>query len=133
MRELPFAARTSVRVFGLKLALLAAIFVHAFFRFTWRLRQYSVGAILVGAPAARRFTDDAQRQAFADRAGGVMGLAAETFDDGVRAYYLAFAAVCCFFSPWALVAGMLGVIWVLYRREFHSEVLVALRSGLDTP
>ena len=31
----------------------------------------------------------------------------------------------------ALVAGTVGVIWVPYRREFHSEVLVALRSGLD--
>ena len=31
VRELPFAARTSVLVFDLKLTLLAAIFVHAFF------------------------------------------------------------------------------------------------------
>ena len=134
VQEIPFAARTSVLVFDLKLALLAAIFVHAFFRFTWSLRQYSFGAIMVGAaPEARQFTQEAQRQAFADRAGRVMGLAAETFNDGLRAYYLAFAAICWFFSPWAFIAGTLGVIWVLYRREFHSEVLVALRNGLDGP
>ena len=132
VQEIPFAARTSVLVFDLKLALLAAIFVHAFFRFTWSLRQYSFGAIMVGAaPEALQFTEEAQRQAFADRAGLVMGLAAETFNDGLRAYYLAFAAICWFFSPWAFIAGTLGVIWVLYRREFHSEVLVALRNGLD--
>ena len=58
-------------------------------------------------------------------------LAAETFNDGLRAYYLAFAAICRFFSAWAFAAGTLGVIWVLCRREFHSEVLVALRNGLD--
>ena len=134
VQEIPFAARTSVLVFDLKLALLAAIFVHAFFRFTWSLRQYSFGAIMVGAaPEALQFTEEAQRQAFADRAGLVMGLAAETFNDGLRAYYLAFAAICWFFSPWAFIAGTLGVIWVLYRREFHSEVLVALRNGLDGP
>ena len=134
VQEIPFAARTSVLVFDLKLVLLAAIFVHAFFRFTWSLRQYSFGAIMLGAaPDAKLFTDDALRQEFADRAGRVMGLAAETFNDGLRAYYLAFAAICWFFSAWAFAAGTLGVIWVLYRREFHSEVLVALRSGLDGP
>ena len=131
VRDLPFAARTSVLVFDLKLALLAGIFVHAFFRFTWSLRQYSFGAIMVGAaPEAQLFADDAQREQFADRAGRVMGLAAETFNDGLRAYYLSFAAVAWFFSPWAFIAATGLVLWVLYRREFHSEVLVALRDGL---
>ncbi len=131
VHELPFAARTSALVFDLKLALLAAIFVHAFFRFTWSLRQYSFGAIIVGAaPEARLFVTDAQREAFADHAGRVMGLAAEAFNDGLRAYYLSFAAVAWFFSAWAFIAATVMVLWVLYRREFHSEVLVALRSGL---
>ena len=133
VRDLPFAARTTVLVFDLKLALLAAIFVHAFFRFTWSLRQYSFGAIMVGAaPEAMLFADDAQREQFADRAGRVMGLAAETFNDGLRAYYLSFAAVAWFFSPWAFIAATGTVLWVLYRREFHSEVLVALRDGLSS-
>ena len=131
VRELPFAARTSVLVFDMKLTLLAAIFVHAFFRFTWSLRQYSFGAIMVGAaPEASQFESDAQREAFADRAGRVMGLAAEAFNDGLRAYYLSFAAVAWFISPWAFIAATAMVLWVLYRREFHSEVLVALRDGL---
>lgn len=131
VQEIPFAARTSTLVFDLKLALLAAIFVHAFFRFTWSIRQYSFGAIIMGAaPEARLFVTDAQREAFADHAGRVMGLDAETFNDGLRAYYLSFAAVAWFFSPWAFIAGTVAVLWVLYRREFHSEVLVALRSGL---
>jgi len=133
VQEIPFAARTSMLVFDLKLALLAAIFVHAFFRFTWSIRQYSFGAIIVGAaPEARLFVSDAQREAFADHAGRVMGLAAETFNDGLRAYYLSFAAVAWFFSSWAFIAGTVAVLWVLYRREFHSEVLVALRSGLTS-
>ena len=59
-----------------------------------------------------------------------MGLAAETFNDGLRAYYLSFAAVAWFISPWAFIAATATVLWVLYRREFHSEVLVALRAGL---
>ena len=55
VREIPFAARTSVLVFDLKVVLLLGIFVYAFFRFTWSLRQYTFGALLVArAPEARR-------------------------------------------------------------------------------
>lgn len=132
VHEIPFAARTTVLVFDLKVGLLAAIFVYAFFRFTWSLRQYTFGAIMVAAaPDARQIASDAEREVFADRAGRVMGLAAETFNDGLRAYYLSFAVVAWFFSTWAFIAGTATVLWILYRREFHSEVLVALRAGLE--
>ena len=129
VREIPFAARTSTLVFDLKLVLLAGVFVYAFFRFTWSLRQYTFGAILVAAaPEKTRFVDDEQREAFADQAGRVMGLAAETFNDGLRAYYLAFAVVAWFFSPYTFMAGTATVVWILYRREFHSEVLAVLNQ-----
>jgi uncharacterized membrane protein len=129
VREIPFAARTSLLVFDFKVVLLVAIFVYAFFRFTWCIRQYSVGVLLVAAaPEAAAITDETQRQAFADRAGRVMGLAAESFNDGLRAYYMSFAAVSWFVSPWAMLAATATVIWVLYRREFRSQVLQALES-----
>ncbi|HEY6133178.1 MAG TPA: DUF599 domain-containing protein [Rubrivivax sp.] len=129
VREIPFAARTSILVFDLKLVLLTAIFVYAFFRFTWSLRQYSFGALLVAsAPGHDQYSEESQRQAFADRAGRVMGLAAESFNDGLRGYYFAFAVTAWFFSAWAFMFGTLGVIWILYRREFHSEVLGVLRG-----
>lgn len=132
VQEIPFAARTSALVFDLKLVLLLAIFVHAFFRFTWSLRQYSFGAIMVGAaPEAKQFAvDESERARWADPAGKVMGLAAETFNDGLRAYYMSFAAMAWFFSAWAFMAATATVVAVLYRREFHSEVLAALREGL---
>ena len=130
VREIPFAARTSLLVFDLKVVLLLAIFVYAFFRFTWSLRQYTFGALLVAsAPDRLQFTEDRQREAFASRAGRVMGMAAETFNDGLRAYYLSFAATAWFFSAWAMIAATLGVIFILYRREFHSEVLAVLNES----
>jgi uncharacterized membrane protein len=129
VREIPFAARTSVLVFDLKVVMLLGIFVYAFFRFTWSLRQYSFGALLVASlPEPKAFADEAQRQAFADRAGRVVGLAAETFNDGLRAYYMSFAAVAWFFSPFAFAVATAGVVWILYRREFGSEVLAVLRE-----
>jgi len=129
VREIPFAARTSLLVFDLKVVVLTAIFVYAFFRFTWSLRQYTFGALVVAAaPPADRFTNDADREAFAARAGRVMGLAAETFNDGLRAYYMSFAVTAWFFSPWAFIAATAFVVFVLYRREFHSDVVAALNS-----
>src|SRR2546425_13116110 len=108
VREFPFAARTSVLVFDLKVVLLLVIYVYAFFRFTWSMRQYTFGALLVAsAPEARQFDaqadGQAQREAFAAKAGRVVGMAAETFNDGLRAYYFAFAALGWFFSPLAFM------------------------------
>lgn len=131
VHELPFAARTSTLVFDLKLLLMTAVFVHAFFRFTWSVRQYSFGALMVAAAVEPDEFDtlgEAAREAFAERAGQVMSLAAESFNDGLRAYYMAFAAVAWFVSPLLFALATVGVIWILYRREFRSDVLAVLRG-----
>lgn len=131
VREIPFAVRTSVLVFDLKIVLMVVIFVYAFFRFTWSMRLYTFGALLVASAAeAVQFEQQAlSRDAFADKAGRVVGLAAETFNDGLRGYYFAFSAIGWFFSPWVFMLTTVSVIYVLYQREFHSEVLGILNSN----
>ena len=130
VREIPFAARTSMLVFELKVLVLLGIFVNAFFRFTWSMRQYTFGAqVLASMPppedyAAGKF----EREHFADRAGKLLGMAAETFNDGVRAYYFSFAAIAWFFSPLVFAVASALVAAVLYTREFRSEVLHVLRD-----
>ena len=130
-KELPFAARTTTLLLDLKLVLMAGVFVYAFFRFSWSLRLYSMGALLVAAaPDFRVFEQGspADREQFADRAGAVVGLAAEAFNDGLRAYYFAFAAAAWLFSPLAFALGSAGVVWVLYQREFRSEAVTLMRQ-----
>jgi uncharacterized membrane protein len=126
--EIPFAVRTSSLVFDMKVALMLAIFVYAFFRFTWSMRQYTFGALMVAsAPEASQFAEQQlSREAFAERAGRVVGLAAETFNDGLRACYFAFAALGWFVSPVLFAVATGGVIYVLYQREFNSDVLAVL-------
>jgi uncharacterized membrane protein len=129
VREIPFAVPTSPLVFDFKVSMLTAIFIYAFFRFTWCIRQYSLGALLVAAaPESKDFGDEHQRNAFADRAGRLMGMAAETFNDGVRAYYMAFAVLAWFISAWFMLAATATVLAVLYWREFHSQVLQVLEE-----
>ncbi len=71
VREIPFAARTSMLVFELKVLALMAIFVFAFFRFTWSMRQYTFSALVLGAmPPPGEFADGRfDREAVAQRAG----------------------------------------------------------------
>ena len=130
VREIPFAARTSVIVFDLKLLLMIGIFIYAFFRFTWSLRQHTFGALLIASmPDWQAFErGEAQREPYAARAAAVVALAAETFNDGLRAYYMSFAAVLWFFSPLMFALGTVGVVFVLYQREFRSDVLGVQRS-----
>jgi uncharacterized membrane protein len=130
VREIPFAARTSAFVVEAKLIVLLAVFVYAFFRFTWSMRQYTFGALLIASmPDAKVFErGEVQREPYAERAAKVVGLAAETFNDGLRAYYMSFAAMLWFVSPIAFAFGAAGVVYLLYQREFHSEILGTLRS-----
>lgn len=123
--EMPFAVATTRTVFEVKLMVLAAIFAFAFFRFTWAIRQYTFVALILGAmPAPADFAaGHADREAYAKRAASVVGSAAESFNDGVRAYYFAFAVLAWFFSPAAFAVASGLVVGVLYFREFRSRML----------
>ena len=57
------------------------------------------------------------------------GLAAETFNDGLRAYYFSFATMGWFFSPLFFVVNTLVIVAILYNREFHSDVLKVFDDG----
>jgi uncharacterized membrane protein len=128
--EIPFAQPTPLLVFELKILVMVGIFVYAFFRFSWSMRQYTFVALVIGGmPSPEDF--DAKRydrQHFAERAGNLVSAAAETFNDGLRAYYFSFAAMAWFFSPMALVLATALVVLILYGREFRSEVLQVLRD-----
>jgi len=107
-----------------------SIFVYAFFRFSWSMRQYTFVALVIGAmPSPEHFeANPGSADHYVRRAAALVGSAAETFNDGLRAYYFSFAALAWFFSPVALVMAALLVVVVLYGREFHSEVLAVLRD-----
>jgi hypothetical protein len=131
VREIPFAEQTPILVFEFKILVLVVIFVYSFFRFSWSMRQYTFVALLIGAmPPPETFEHEGapNRQQYADRAAAMTGLAAETFNGGLRAYYFSFAALGWFFSPVMFVFATLLVAGVLYTREFKSEVLALLEE-----
>ena len=131
VREIPFSQPTPLLVFEFKVLVLIAIFVYAFFRFSWSMRQYTFVALMIGALPSPEFfqANPEQQDGYAQRVAAMTGLAAETFNDGLRAYYFSFAAMGWFFSPLFFVITTLLIVAILYRREFHSDVLKVFDDG----
>jgi uncharacterized membrane protein len=124
--KLPGAVPTSEQLWELKLLLLVAIFVYAFFKFTWSLRQFNFVGILVGAAAPR---EAAPEDDIWQRAGAMAVLAAEDFNQGLRAYYFAFAAMGWFVNPTVLIVASVVVVGILYVLEFRSNAVKVLGGG----
>lgn len=125
LADLPFAQPVSRGLSEIKLLCLAVVFVYAFFTFSWCMRQYNFAAVLVAsAPmVGERNVSDQERRAFADRAAQVISMAANQFNFGLRAYYFGMATLAWFVHPWFFMLVTAGVVLILYRREFHSDVL----------
>jgi uncharacterized membrane protein len=70
-----------------------------------------------------RLVNELERKAFALRAAKVLSLAANQFNFGLRSYYFGMAMLSWFISPLLFMLVTIGVVLILYRREFHSDVL----------
>jgi uncharacterized membrane protein len=124
---IPFAKPTTSLMFEVKIFLLVIIFIYAFFKYTWSLRQYNFACIfLVAAPAHNERLGE--HDLIASRGAYLVESAAEHFNNGLRAYYFGLAALAWFLHPKLFVAATVWVIMVTYRREFRSRTLKHLRS-----
>lgn len=82
VRALPYAATTTLLQWELKLIVMCIIFVYAFFKFTWALRQFNYCSTLIGA--APKGPDDT----FARRAAEMATHASKDFNQGLRGILL---------------------------------------------
>ncbi len=125
--ELPFGSVANRELLELKLMLLLASFVFAYFKFTWSLRQFNLLCILVGAAPFGKAGDPAVDR-YARRVARANSLAGDDFNRGIRAYYFGLAASGWLVHPAVLGALAIGVLIVLYRRDFQSLALDILRD-----
>ena len=123
--ELPFTQQTSERVWELKIIVLLMIFVYAFFKFSWSIRQFGFCSILVGA--TRKPTPEPEQYAVhTNRTAAIVSFANRNFNQGLRAYYFGIAALTWFLHPALMIVVTLGVLYVLHQREFRSRTLDVL-------
>ena len=125
LADLPFVQSATRGISEVKLLSIALVFIYSFFTFSWCMRQYNFAAMMVGAAPmiSERNVTEAERRAFAERTARVISLAANQFNLGLRSYYFGLATLAWFINPWVYMLATAGVVFVLYRREFHSDVL----------
>ena len=125
--DLPFAGPGNRELLEIKLMLVLACFVFAYFKFTWSLRQFNLLSILIGAapvgPAGSPEIDTYIR-----RIAGTNNLAGDDFNRGIRAYYFGLAAATWLLHPILLTLTTLGITIVLYRRDYRSAALTVLND-----
>jgi uncharacterized membrane protein len=126
---LPFVAEHSQAAWETKLLLMIFIFVYAFFKFSWAVRQYNFSLVMFGAAPDKNTKASKQ---FTESANQLLTLANKSFNYGLRSYTFSMATIAWFIHPilFMLMAGW--VVAVLFRREFHSRTLAAMTSALKS-
>lgn len=129
INSIPYAKPASSLLWEVKIFLLMIIFIYAFFKFTWSLRQYNFACIfVVSAPTHNERVDE--HDAIARKGAFLVENAAEYFNNGLRAYYFGLAALAWFIHPYLLMIATVWVIMVTYRREFMSKThKILTRNG----
>lgn len=125
MADLPFAQQVSRRLWEIKILVLLLIFVYAFFKFSWSIRQFGFCSILVGA-TGKPVPNAEQYAVHIERISVILSFANRNFNQGLRAYYFGVAALTWFLHPALMIAMTLAVIYVLHSREFRSVTLEVL-------
>ena len=119
--QLPYAAKSTSMLWEIKLILMIALFIFAFFKFAWAFRLSHYTAIMVGATPIADGNNHADCESHALRTAGLIGLAGEHANNGLRAFYYAIAVLAWFFHPLAFIAVTIWVLLILIRRDFFSR------------
>lgn len=130
---LPFTVKASQRLLEIKIMLMVLIFVYAFFKFSWAIRQLGFCSTLIGAAPKQPKDNPEQYAADINRLAAVTSYAGTNFNDGLRAYYFALAAMTWFLHPYLMLIATAWVVYVLYHREFESRTLYALTRDDTAP
>lgn len=119
---IPFARESSGFLWEVKVLLLIVIFIYAFFKYTWSLRQYNyAGIFVVAAPPARERVEE--HAAIAEKGAQLVANAARHFNHGLRAYYFGLAVLGWFIHPYLFMFASAWVVFVTHRREYRSATL----------
>jgi len=125
---IPFVAEHSQSAWELKILLMVFIFIYAFFKFSWSVRQYNFALVIFGAAPEK---DNLNSQAYATESNRLLTTANNSFNFGLRAYNFAMATIAWFVHPLLFMFSTAWVVAILYRREFHSRTLAAMQAAID--
>jgi len=127
-RGIPFLPAQSPLEWQFKLFFLTLMFVYAFFKFTWSLRQYGFATVMISsAPVVHGdISENKELMDHVNRSAKVLSMAANNFNFGLRAYYYSLAVLTWSIHPMAFMITTCVVVYILYSREFNSCSLAEL-------
>jgi uncharacterized membrane protein len=129
LKRVPFT-KNSLPQWELKILTMIVVFVYAFFKFTWGLRQFNYCSVLLGGAPEKH--DDQRAEEFVRRTAWLSTLASKDFNQGLRAYYFGLAVLAWFINVTAFIAATVLILFVLYWREYRSEALRTLEFSADS-
>jgi uncharacterized membrane protein len=127
--DLPLGHNPTRAMWETKVIGLATIFAYAFFKFAWSYRVFNYSAILLGAIPDTKHHSQAEIASAARAASAMNAAAAQHFNRGQRAFFFAIAYLGWFLGPLPFIAATLGVLIVMWNRQFRSDALQAITTG----
>ena len=127
LAHLPYASPTTPLILEAKQLLIMGIFIYAFFKFAWAFRISHYGSIMIGATPIYDPANSEACTLHAERTAGLIGVAAEHTNSGLRSFYHEIAAIAWFFHPVLFMLATTWVILILARRDFFSRTLRLIR------
>jgi len=132
LSQLTFSRSISLVEWELFIVCLMVIYVYAFFKISWALRQYGFVVALIGAlPDSSIDIETGEKRRLAFPIAKTLSSAAYHFNGGLRSYYFSLAALTWFISPWVMAFAVTLVVYELHRREFRSRVLRNLVNAIE--
>lgn len=128
LARLPLIDAAQPAALEIKTVGLLVIFIYAFFKFAWAFRLANYCSITVGGLA--RWCRGEERAQPSDCRGGrhIVRTVGAPLQSRLRAYFFALAGLGWLIGPAVFVLLTTGVAAVIYRREFRSRALLALRE-----
>lgn len=117
---------------ALKTGTAIGLFVYAFFKFTWVMRQFNYTAVLIMSVSHIPLPHDTARKRTrirkeARRIALMLTNSAMHFNRAVRAFYFGLALICWYANDVLFIFACILVVATSYRREFNSRTLRMLR------
>ncbi len=124
---LPFGIQTTRTLWEAKTVGLVIIFAYAFFKFGWSYRLFNYVVIMLGAMPFASEKDTAEAATHVVRTARLFKSAGRHFNRGQRAIFFALGYLGWFIGPVALILTTGAVLVAMWRRQFASDELRAVR------
>jgi uncharacterized membrane protein len=130
LATIPYAAEVTPILWSIKIGFLIATMVYAFFKFVWGILLINFATVMAGGAPVPSEEDDV-RNKYAEKVAKMLTVASTTINYGLRAYFYGFAVLSWLIHPVLFIVVASLITLVLYRREFHSDIMHIMWDDLD--